>query len=88
MAGSDRLKTMEDHLYIEKLQLCCFSFLCITLCMEICHGNNNKLKMHPKGWASFEKKIYGHFMVIFIMKVTAILWPRYFEDISEEEYYQ
>ena len=50
-------KTEEDHLNIEKLQLCCY----IMPTHYLIYGNvryviNNKLKMHPTGVPTLKKK--------------------------------
>ena len=56
LAGSDRLKMEEDHLNlieIEEATLFWFLMPAHHLIYEnMFHGNNNKLKIHPKGLAT------------------------------------
>ena len=51
-------QTEEDHLNIKIVTALLLYNACTLLnMMEICVTNNNKLKIHPRGMATFKKKI-------------------------------
>ena len=50
-------QTEEDHLNIDTVTALLLYNACTLLkMMEICVTNNNKLKIHPRGMATFQKK--------------------------------